>query len=60
MAVAPVALEAEPCSKQRTMSTPDVTATSCKPAICKIIFGAQLKQKLCAGRRTRFQCRLDK
>lgn len=54
MAVAPVALEAEPCSKQRTMSNPDVTATSCKPAIWKTIFDVQLKQKLCAGWHTQW------
>ena len=33
MAVAPVALDADPCSKHLTISAPDVTTTSCKPAI---------------------------
>ena len=33
MAVAPVALDADPCSKHLTISAPHVTTTSCKPAI---------------------------
>ena len=43
MAVAPVALDADPCSKHLTISAPHVTTTSCKPAIYekKKIFRSQ-------------------